>query len=421
VPPLSRLAVLLIRSGGCRRRLKSSRRCAAVFCYLRAWLYAPRFRCNGSVSSPLLFHWKGGARNRLRAPFQRETLIQIVLLWRVRQWYVDGQPQILMLHPIELFEVGHLYSNDEIRFALGVENLGGIRPSLDAQGRVRHLAVITSELECDRNISENPYADRIEGNVLTYTAAGREGDQTLTGRNKRLVEQYRHATPFFGFANAGKQHYRFLGLLQLVRHYRDFQADRRGNVRNVWMFEFVIHASPAAVPITHAQRIASELLSTGVDDERSTYGEDAAAPFNVGDIDALELERVRSSMLVIQPKEFEQFIATLFEISGFARVRTTAFQGDGGIDLNAYVGPADPFFAGTHVQAQVKRWKHTVGSIEINGFRGALASTAKGIFISTGYFSRAAIREATSDTKPCISLVDGRRLAELCVRRDLRP
>src|SRR5271165_806367 len=154
-----------------------------------------------------------------------------------------------MLEPVESFEVGQLYTNDELRFSLGVENLGGIRPSLDARGRVRHLAVITSDLDCDRNISENPNADRIENNVLTYTAAGREGDQALIGRNKRLVEQYHNPTPFFGFANTGRQRYRFLGLLQLLRHYRDVQADRTGNLRNVWMFEFLIHSSPATVEI----------------------------------------------------------------------------------------------------------------------------------------------------------------------------
>ncbi len=326
-----------------------------------------------------------------------------------------------MLQQVEAFEVGQFYTNDELRFALGVENLGGIRPSLDAQGRVRHLAVITSELECDRNISENPYADRIEGSVLTYTAAGREGDQSLTGRNKRLVEQYRNATPFFGFANAGKQRYRFLGLLQLVRHYRDFQADRKANVRSVWMFEFLIHKSPVVIPISLAHRISAELLTANPGNGIEGGREDAAAPYSVEGVDTLELERVRSNMLAIPPKEFEQFIAKLFEVSGFTRVRTTVFQGDGGIDLNAYAGPAEPFFAGTHVQAQVKRWKHTVGSIDINGFRGALASTAKGIFVSTGYFSQAAIREATADTKPSVSLIDGRRLAELCVTRDLRP
>jgi hypothetical protein len=326
-----------------------------------------------------------------------------------------------MLDPIKSFEVGQLYTNDELRFSLGVENLGGIRPSLDAQGRVRHLAIITSDLECDRNISENPYADRVEGNVLIYTAAGREGDQVLTGRNKRLVEQYHSPTPFFGFANVGRQRYRFLGLLQLVRHYRDVQADRKGNLRTVWMFEFLIHSTPAIIRISEGRSVADELFRISAQDNQDASDPDAASPDSIGGLDNAELERARSIMLAIPPQEFERFIARLFELSGFTRVQTTVFQGDGGIDLDAYVGPANLFFAGTHVQAQVKRWRHTVGSIEINGFRGALASTAKGIFVSTGYFSRAAIQEASSVTKPCISLVDGRKLAGLCIRRELLP
>ena len=31
------------------------------------------------------------------------------------------------------FKVGSLYTNDQIRFSLDVENLGGIRPGLDAK------------------------------------------------------------------------------------------------------------------------------------------------------------------------------------------------------------------------------------------------------------------------------------------------
>jgi hypothetical protein len=79
-----------------------------------------------------------------------------------------------MLDPVKSFEVGQLYTNDELRFSLGVENLGGIRPSLDAQGRVRHLAIITSDLECDRNISENPYADRSDRGQCTNLYGSRQ-------------------------------------------------------------------------------------------------------------------------------------------------------------------------------------------------------------------------------------------------------
>src|SRR5437868_2781352 len=110
------------------------------------------------------------------------------------------------------FTVGDTYTNDQIRFSLDLENLGGIRPALDAMGRVRHVAIMTAVEDSGRLSTENPYCDRIEGNILIYTAQGREGDQALSGRNKRLIEQYEAPTPFFGFANIGRQTYRFLGL-----------------------------------------------------------------------------------------------------------------------------------------------------------------------------------------------------------------
>jgi restriction system protein len=100
-------------------------------------------------------------------------------------------------------------------------------------------------------------------------------------------------------------------------------------------------------------------------------------------------------------------------VNGFLDVRTTPYQGDGGIDVEAYAGRENVFFAGTHLQAQVKRWRHSVGNVDINSFRGALSSSAKGVFVSTGYFTKAAIQEATIATKTAIALIDGRKLASL--------
>ncbi len=91
----------------------------------------------------------------------------------------------------------------------------------------------------------------------------------------------------------------------------------------------------------------------------------------------------------------------------------------GGIDVNAYVEEVNDFFAGTHVQAQVKRWRHAVGSPDINSFRGALNTTAKGVFVTTSHYSRAAIVEARHEYKPCITLIDGTRLSAIVVRSKL--
>lgn len=107
-----------------------------------------------------------------------------------------------------VFQVGKTYTNDQIRFSLSVENLGGIRPSVDEKKNLRYVAIITSAEESEKRFYENPYLDRIENDILIYTAQGRSRDQQITGRNKRLLEQYQTPIPFYGFANIGKQIYR---------------------------------------------------------------------------------------------------------------------------------------------------------------------------------------------------------------------
>ena len=325
------------------------------------------------------------------------------------------------MNKVTFFRVGETYTNDQIRLSLDLENLGGIRPSLDSRGDLRHVAIMTAAEDSGRLLTENPYRDRIEGDILVYTAQGREGDQALAGRNKRLVQQYSVPTPFFGFANIGRQTYRFLGLLELLRHYQENQTDTKGNLRRVWLFEFRIHRQPELVPIDDASSISASILAQSRRDGSSGSSEREVAPF-AGEADGPaaaiveEAEAVRARLLQFTPCEFEHFVRLLLEKSGFVRVSVTRASGDGGIDLNAYVEEANEFFAGTHVQAQVKRWRHAVGSPEINSFRGALSTTAKGVFMTTSHFTRAALAEARHDSKPSIALLDGDKLAGIIIR-----
>ena len=324
---------------------------------------------------------------------------------------------------VSSFIVGETYTNDQIRFALDVENLGGIRPALDAKRNVRHVAVLTASSDSGKIKSDNPYNDRIEGDVLIYTAQGREGDQELTGRNKRLIEQYTIPTPFFGFMNLGRQTYKFLGLLELLRHYQEKQADKKGSIRKVWLFEFRIHSTPEMVPIDQASTITASILEesrknnplTSLDREVTETVDDTS--IEEGNVE--DLEGIRARLLQIPPLDFEHFIKTVMERSGFVSVSVTRASGDGGVDLDAYVDEANDFFSGTHVQAQVKRWRHAVGSPDLNSFRGALSTTAKGLFVTTSSFTRAALTEAKHPTKPCISLIDGLRLSGIVMRLNL--
>lgn len=328
------------------------------------------------------------------------------------------------MHALASFKVGEVYTNDQIRFSLDVENLGGIRPALDHQKRIRHVAVLTASEDSGRVTHDNPYRDRIEGDVLTYTAQGREGEQSLAGRNKRLVEQYSVPTPFYGFINIGKQTYRFLGLLELLRHYQELQTDRKQNIRKVWVFEFKIHSKPEVVAIQHAAKISAQILAEsqkqnplGALEREVVSASSEAKTMQLQNL--LEVERVRANMLQFTPRDFEHFIKHVMELSGFVSVTVTRHSGDGGIDVNGYADETNDFFAGTHIQAQVKRWRHSVGSPEINSFRGALSVTAKGVFITTSQFTRAAIAEARHESKPSIALITGDKLASIVIERKI--
>jgi len=323
------------------------------------------------------------------------------------------------------FQVGRTYTNDQIRFSLSVENLGGIRPSVDEKKNLRYIAIMTSADDSDKRFYENPYVDRIENDILIYTAQGRSGDQQITGRNKRLLEQYQKPIPFYGFANIGKQNYRFLGLLELLRHFQELQIDKQKTIRKVWVFEFRIHQEPNVIPINLASEVTAEFWRKSheqpalIEEEREIIEDIDETQIIAPSL--VEVEELRARMLQVAPYRFEHLVKELMEVNEFRDVSVTAASGDGGIDINAYVKDSNDFFAGTHVQVQVKRWRHSVGRVEINNFRGALSVTAKGIFVTTGFFTKAALIEAKHDFKPSITLIDGNRLSSIVIRSKINP
>lgn len=320
------------------------------------------------------------------------------------------------MNTVKEFVVGERYSNDQIRYTLNLENLGGIRPSVGPGGIPRHVAVMTTLQTTRRRKQENPYEDRIEGDILTYTASGKAGDQTLTGKNRRLLEQYERPVPFFGFANEGRQVYQFLGLLELLRNYREHQVDKAGCLRSVWVFELRIHQTPRVVPVELAAELAKQLVGTTRRQQLAADAEVAVTepPAVAAESSAfMANEQLRAVMLEINPYRFENLLKELLEKRGFRDVKVTPPTGDGGLDLSGIVPEADDFFAGTLVQLQAKRWRHAVGSVEINSFRGALHSAAKGVFVTTSHYTKAALQEGINPAKPAIALVDGIRLASM--------
>lgn len=113
----------------------------------------------------------------------------------------------------------------------------------------------------------------------------------------------------------------------------------------------------------------------------------------------------------LSPQAFERLVQRVLREAGFTQVEVTGRSGDGGIDGRgiARIHGLMSF----HVLFQCKRYKGSVSAGDIRDFRGAMMGRAdKGLFITTGTFTPAAVKEATRDGAPPIDLLDGNDFAE---------
>jgi len=126
----------------------------------------------------------------------------------------------------------------------------------------------------------------------------------------------------------------------------------------------------------------------------------------------------------LSPDAFERLTKRILRESGFVQVEVTGRTGDGGIDGKGIMRLSG--LLSFHVVFQCKKYQGTVSASNIRDFRGAMIGRAdKGLFITTGTFTRDAVLEATRDGAPPIDLVDGDQLADklkelgLGIKKDL--
>ena len=122
-------------------------------------------------------------------------------------------------------------------------------------------------------------------------------------------------------------------------------------------------------------------------------------------------EQLLNVLFDIPPEAFERLAQRLLRESGFIQVEVIGKTGDGGIDGKGIVRISG--FLSFHVIFQCKRYKGSITPSQIRDFRGAMQGRAdKGLFITTGTFTRDAIKEATRDGAPPIDLIDGELLCD---------
>lgn len=122
-------------------------------------------------------------------------------------------------------------------------------------------------------------------------------------------------------------------------------------------------------------------------------------------------ESLLNILYEISPSAFERLAQRLLRESGFFQVDVTGKSGDGGIDGKGIVRVSG--LLSFHVIFQCKRYKGSVTPSQIRDFRGAMQGRAdKGLVITTGTFTREAVKEATRDGAPPIDLIDGEILCD---------
>ncbi len=137
----------------------------------------------------------------------------------------------------------------------------------------------------------------------------------------------------------------------------------------------------------------------------------ASAEEELGEAEAAESwhEALLSTLAQMEASAFERLAQRMLRESGFVQVEVTGRSGDRGIDRKGTMRLGG--LLSFHVIFQCKRWQGTVGPGEVRDFRGAMVGRAdKGLLITTGTFSKEAVREATRDGAPAIDLIDGDQL-----------
>ena len=184
--------------------------------------------------------------------------------------------------------------------------------------------------------------------------------------------------------------------------------------RGVWALTKLAKERKEVAPKTVVKEVKEAHRKNIMNKEKDTQIKDESIEIN--DNDEIESENWREELYhllikEISPDAFERLTQRLLRESGFIQVEVTGRTGDGGIDGKGIARIHG--FMSFHVIFQCKKYQGSVSAGAIRDFRGAMVGRAdKGLFITTGTFTSAAVKEATRDGAPPIDLVDGEQLAE---------
>ncbi len=184
--------------------------------------------------------------------------------------------------------------------------------------------------------------------------------------------------------------------------------------RGIWSFTSKYHPGQHIDPNEVVQTVKGEdaLAKQQKKNKQNKEVDEGVSSAIAEEVEAGWKENLHQQLLRLKPDAFERLAMRLLRESGFVQVEVTGRSGDGGIDGKGIIKLQNVL--SYHVVFQCKRYKESVGSGAIRDFRGAMIGRAdKGLFITTGTFTRDAIKEATRDGASPIDLIDGENLVDM--------
>ena len=182
--------------------------------------------------------------------------------------------------------------------------------------------------------------------------------------------------------------------------------------RGVWALTAQYQPGQPVDVETIVQSVLAEYTARNKKKQSQQTVEEDLLPAIAEEVEAGWKETLHQQLLQMKPDAFERLAMRLLRESGFVQVEVTGRSGDGGIDGKGIIKLQSVL--SYHVVFQCKRYKQSVGAGDIRDFRGAMIGRAdKGLFITTGTYTREAIKEATRDGASPIDLIDGDNLVDM--------
>ncbi len=238
------------------------------------------------------------------------------------------------------------------------------------------------------------------------------------------VSRFRHRLGWAGFhlRHAGLASLPRQGFLKITDEGSKFFATNPGKITRALLMQFDPWREYVQQLKEGSEGTAGVTNATVKNGEEESAAEDAATPeerINRGysDFRATLASELLARVRLCDPIFFERLVIDLLLKMGYGGSRSEAGQatkvtGDGGID-----GVINEDRLGLDaVYVQAKKWETSVGEPQLRDFVGALHAhrANKGVFITTSEFTASA-KTYVERIQFKISLIDGRRLAELMI------